>query len=120
MILGDEGYGIAPFLMVPYSNPTTNAHVIFNKAHKENRIVIEQTFGQWKRRFPILRYGIRLKLERAPSCVVACAVLHNIVKYLGDDDNFEEFENIDEDMVLLFNNNGDFNERLETHRTSST
>lgn len=91
-LLGDSGYGIAPYMMTPYSNPNTAAERHFNREHARNRVVIEQAFGQLKRRFPILRYGIRLKLANAPKCIIACVVLHNVAKSLNDADDFGDDE----------------------------
>ena len=51
-LLGDSGYGIAPYMMTPYNDPNTPAERHFNKIHKANRVVIEHSFGQLKRRFP--------------------------------------------------------------------
>lgn len=32
----------------------------------------------WKRRFPVLTLGLRLKLENILNVIIACAVIHNI------------------------------------------
>ena len=40
--------------------------------------MVERLFGVWKRRFPVLAYGLHLKLETTLPAIVACAVLHNI------------------------------------------
>lgn len=92
VILGDEGYGITPFLMTPYKNPVTNEQKAYNKLHTNNRVIIEQCFGQLKRRFPILRYGIRLKMDIISPCIITCFVLHNVAKHLSDPEFEEEFE----------------------------
>ena len=89
-LLGDSGYGIAPYMMTPYNDPNTPAERHFNKIHKANRVVIEHSFGQLKRRFPILRYGIHLKLGNIPKCIMACFILHNIAKFV--DDPYEDLE----------------------------
>lgn len=93
VILGDSGYGIAPFLMKPFDNPENNIEANFNYCHSRNRVVIEQSFGQVKRRFPILRYGIRLNFNMIPKCIISCFVLHNVSKFLND------IEIFDEDMI---------------------
>lgn len=85
-LLGDSGYGISPYMMTPFADPDTPVKRSFNRAHTRNRVVIEQAFGQLKRRFPILRYGVRLKLENTPKCIVACFVLHNVSRFLHDPD----------------------------------
>jgi hypothetical protein len=63
-LLGDEGYGIAPFLMTPYSNPVSEMERRFNAHHARNRVIVENAFGQLKRRFPILRYGVSIYIYR--------------------------------------------------------
>lgn len=86
MLLGDSGYGIAPFLMTPYPQPETEQQQRYNVLHARSRVAIERSFGQLKRRFPILRYGIRLQLHKAPTCILACFVLHNVAKFLNEED----------------------------------
>ncbi|XP_064646190.1 putative nuclease HARBI1 [Lineus longissimus] len=92
VLLGDSGYGIAPYMMTPFTDPNTPAERYFNREHAKNRVVIEQAFGQLKRRFPILRYGVRLKLDNVPKCIISCFVLHNIAKVLNDADDFDDEE----------------------------
>lgn len=93
-LLADAGYGITPFIITPFGNPISEEEKCFNKYHAKNRVVIEQCFGQLKRRFPILRYGIRLKFENIPLCISACCILHNIARHLNEfdfaDDEYEE------------------------------
>lgn len=85
LILGDEGYGIAPWLMTPYRNPQTPEELSYNKCFTKERVIIERCFGQVKQRFPILQYKIRTSLEKAPKIIVCCFILHNVAKYLKDD-----------------------------------
>ena len=61
-------------------------------------MIIERVFGQWKRRFPILSRGIRVKLETALSIIVATAVLFNISKDATDLLSEEENEEMQEDI----------------------
>ena len=105
VLIGDDGYGLTPFLMTPYRNPTTTEEQMFNTCHSKARVTIEQSFGQLKRRFPILRYGVRLKLDRVATCIAACFVLHNAAKRLNDPDDFdyEESENISAMPEIHFN-----------------
>lgn len=89
-LLGDSGYAIVPWLLTPFS-PALNRHEItFNTFHKKERVIIERVFGQLKKRFPILGNLIRIKLDNIPKTVIACAVLHNIAKYLNDDIDYVE------------------------------
>lgn len=91
ILLGDSGYGITPFLLTPYLQCENAMALNYNKLHCKARVIIEQTFGQLKRRFPILHYGIRLKLQSAPQVIICCCVLHNIAKKLNDIEDFDDF-----------------------------
>ncbi|CAH2013047.1 unnamed protein product [Acanthoscelides obtectus] len=53
-LLGDEGYGISPWLLTPFKNPTTPIQENYKLIHAKERCVIERCFGQLKRRFPML------------------------------------------------------------------
>ncbi|CAH1976560.1 unnamed protein product [Acanthoscelides obtectus] len=86
VLLGDDGYGIEPCLMTPFRNPTPGAEINYNKLLKQERVIIERCFGQLKCRFPILQYVCRAKWENVPKISIACIVLHNAVKSLGDPD----------------------------------
>lgn len=90
ILLGDDGYGLTPFLMKPYKNPQTAMQKQFNKKHCLARITIEHSFGQLKNRFPSLHYGIRIKLNKVPSVIASAIILHNVAKYLKDGNDFDE------------------------------
>ena len=47
-------------------------------SHCKTRVLVEQTFGVIKRRFPCLSYGLRMKPERCIEVIAACGILHNI------------------------------------------
>ncbi|KAJ8959623.1 hypothetical protein NQ318_021809 [Aromia moschata] len=49
---------------------------IMNRLRTRN--VVERQYGVWKHRFPILKYGMRLKLNTTMVVIVATVVLHNI------------------------------------------
>ena len=82
--MGDSGYACQPFMMTPYSNPTTTAQAAYNNAHCKTRVKIEQTFGRWKRRFHALHSEIRMAPEKVCQIIGACAVLHNIAMLLKE------------------------------------
>lgn len=93
-LVGDSGYAIKNYLITPLSNPVTRQEQLFNESQIRTRNCIERKFGQWKRRFPILAFGIRLKVEKVEAVVIATAVLENIAKLLNEPDppNNEEEE----------------------------
>lgn len=61
LILGDSGYALKRYLMVPYLTPSNRAEENFNNALCRTRVTIEQAFGILKRRFPCLQIGYMLK-----------------------------------------------------------
>lgn len=107
VLLGDSGYGINRWLMKPYRNPETPEEIAFNTLFTKERVIIERCFGQLKRRFPILQYMVRVKLDRVASVIISCAVLHNISKYLNDplpvDEEEEDVMNDEEEEYNLEN-----------------
>nr|CAI5852724.1 unnamed protein product [Callosobruchus analis] len=67
VLLGDSGYGISPWLTTPYRNPETREEIAFSTLFTKERM-IKRRFGQLKRRFPILKYMVRMKLAQS-ACV---------------------------------------------------
>lgn len=74
-ILGDSGYAIKKYLLTPLLETRNRPEAAYNEAHIRTRVLIENTFGIWKRCFPILACGRRTKLELT---MTATAILHNI------------------------------------------
>ena len=100
ILLGDSGYACQPFMMTPYSNPSTPAQASYNNAHCKTRVKIEQTFGQWKRRFHVLHSEIRMAPEKVCLIIGACAILHNIAILLKEpmeDGEVEDEMNVNDD-----------------------
>lgn len=95
-LIGDAGYACQPFLMTPLLNPLTNPEMRYNRSHIKTGSTIEQTFGIWKCRFPGLGTGLRVKLQKAPTIVVAAAVLHNICITNGEE--IFEGDDVDNNM----------------------
>ncbi|XP_049794950.1 putative nuclease HARBI1 [Schistocerca nitens] len=100
LILGDEGYGIAPWLITPFQNPETPDERAYNRLHSKERAIIERCIGQVKRRFPILQNKIRLAQTKIPSVIIACFVLHDVAKHVGDED-FEAPSDDDNNLPVL-------------------
>ena len=85
-LVGDSGYACRPYLLTPVGNPTTPAEAAYNNAHATARNCIERANGILKRRFPVLKYGIRLHVDNTLPVIVAAVVLHNIALTVGDDE----------------------------------
>ena len=56
VLLGDSGYASSPFLMTSYTTTRNEAQEAYNNAHAKTRVIIEQTFGRWKRRFHVIAW----------------------------------------------------------------
>ncbi|PSN32106.1 hypothetical protein C0J52_23385 [Blattella germanica] len=77
-LLADNAYQQKKFILTPILNPQDVAQVRYNAAHVKTRNCIEQCFGVFKRRFPVLALGFRTKTETTLAAIVAAAVLHNM------------------------------------------
>lgn len=80
ILIGDSGYANTHFLAT-----ANNADILQNVRMQIyqakiicSRHVVECQYGVWKRRFPVLADGMRVKTSTAQKIIVACAVLHNI------------------------------------------
>jgi hypothetical protein len=86
IVLGDGGYPNKSYLFTPLLNPLTPPEQHYNESHIRTRNCIERCFGVLKRRFPVLAYGCRLKIETTMTIIVATAVLHNLALSMDDVD----------------------------------
>jgi len=89
-LIGDGGYPCRRYLLTPVVNPTTNAEKAYNAAHVSARNCIERTNGIIKRRFPALKYGLRVTVDHALAVIVAAVVMHNVAVMMGDDEPPED------------------------------
>ncbi|KAE9531952.1 hypothetical protein AGLY_010154, partial [Aphis glycines] len=94
IILGDSEYALSHYLLTSLARKTTNAERLYNESQIRFRNVVERTFGVWKRRFPVLFFGLRLKMETTMAVIQACAVLHNIARLQRDPRPPDDIENI--------------------------
>ena len=82
-LVGDSGFANSNDVITPIRNPSTRQEMSYNKWHRKMRVVVECAFGMWKRRFAILRDGIRVKPRKVAQIIIACAVLHNMMMDMG-------------------------------------
>lgn len=83
ILIGDSGYANTHYLATPYTanNPDIRLNrrmQIYQAKIISSRNVVERQYGVWKRRFPVLAYGMRVKTSTAQKIITACAILHNI------------------------------------------
>lgn len=88
ILVGDSGYANTPYLATPFTgNNREIGHNVRMQAYQaaiiRTRNVVERQYGVLKRRFPVLAYGIRLKVPTAMKLITACAILHNIAIAAG-------------------------------------
>jgi len=105
-LIGDGGYACRRYMLTPLINPVTAAENRYNTAQASARNCIERTNGMLKRRFPCLKYGLRLKLDNTLAVIVATVVLHNIAVMtrdadIEDDEELVEFINTKRQHGLL-------------------
>ncbi|GJQ87434.1 hypothetical protein Trydic_g10578 [Trypoxylus dichotomus] len=82
--------GVQLYLMTKLQEARTAAENLYNESIIRTRNVVERQYGVWKRRFPILRFGMHLNLDRVIAIVVATAVLYNIAIDMKDPRSNEE------------------------------
>ena len=91
-LLGDLGYPLLPWLMVPQraGGQLSVAEALFNKKLRRRRCVVENAFGILKQTFCELLTKSYLHVAFLPDVILACAILHNVL--LGQ--SHEDVENL--------------------------
>lgn len=91
-LLGDGGYGIRPFMMIPLRNSGNLNHAErrYQKAHIKTRNMIERTFGAFKSKFQCLMYELRTSLDTSLAIIMACVMLWNFIKDNGEADEEQQ------------------------------
>ena len=72
LILGDSGYALRSFLMIPLSAPTTSAEERYHFSHIHTRNTIERAFGILKTKFAVLRKGdVHVAFDTSKTVILA-------------------------------------------------
>jgi hypothetical protein len=96
-LIGDSGYALKPYLMTKLTDTRNEAEDLYNESIIHTWNVVERLFGVWKKRFPILKFGMRIKFETIMPIIVATTVLQNIAVEMNDWFPEEWFDDIEED-----------------------
>ena len=80
-LIGDLGYPLLPWLMVPHRNHIrlSMAKALFNKRLRKGRCVVENAFGILKETFRELLIKSDLDVAFLPDVILCCAILHNML-----------------------------------------
>ncbi|CAH2013455.1 unnamed protein product, partial [Acanthoscelides obtectus] len=100
LLVADSGYANSMHVITPLLEARTQVQQLYNEAVTRTRNPVERQYGLWKRRFPVLSTGLRLKLQTTLTVIVATAVLHNI----AIDQNEEQppdIPNLDENIIIM-------------------
>jgi DDE superfamily endonuclease len=99
--LGDSGFKLWPFLMVPFDErnrrPLTEKQRCFNYHLSATRILVECVFGKIKGRFKVLHCVTDRKSHAANTRMIcAVMVLHNLLIDVGDREHFESVREVND------------------------
>lgn len=86
-IIGDSGYPLLPYLVVPYEGKQlSEPKAQFNKQHLATRMVAQRALARLKEMWRII-HGMmwRPDKHRLPRIILVCCVLHNIVIDMKDE-----------------------------------
>lgn len=78
-LIGDDGFGLNPRLIKPYSRNLDAKKTIFNYRLSRARQVVEVAFGILANRFRVLHNRVHAKVENATLAVETCVLLHNFI-----------------------------------------
>ncbi|KAE9065019.1 hypothetical protein PF010_g28385 [Phytophthora fragariae] len=99
--LGDSGFKIWPFLMVPYDERRgkrlTRKQRCYNYHLSSTRILVECVFGKLKARFKVT-HGVTDRRSHQTNARMICVtvVLHNLLVDIGDKEEFDIARNDEE------------------------
>ena len=86
-LLGDSGYPLLPWLMIPHRGENlTILEALYNRKLRRGRGVVENAFGILKETWRELLTKTELNVVYLPDVITACAILHNILRRQGDED----------------------------------
>ncbi|XP_030834470.1 putative nuclease HARBI1, partial [Strongylocentrotus purpuratus] len=72
--------------------------ILYYRAHKHTRCLVERSIGQLKRRFHCLHGELRVSPLKASRIIASCCVLHNIAKRMNMPDNEDAPDHPDDEQ----------------------
>ena len=80
-LIGNLGYPLLPWLMVPHKlvGNLSISESLFNKKLRKGRCVVENAFGILKQSFRELLQKSDLHVTFMPDVILCCAILHNVL-----------------------------------------
>lgn len=87
LLVVDPAYKLTTWCMKPYpqSRGITPRQQRFNSSLSSARVVIEQAFGLLKGRWRCLLTKLDESVDKVPSTIITCCILHNICISVNDD-----------------------------------
>ena len=89
MILADSAYACSKSIIPVFKDDSSlgsseaRQRRRFNKLVSSTRILVEQSIGTLKMRFPIIQDCMRVKGTNDSRIVIACAAIHNLLINTG-------------------------------------
>lgn len=100
VIIGDEGFGLKPWLMRPFSKRTLDPRsMIFNYRLSRARRVVENAFGILNSKWRIFNTPIDAKPDLVNLIIMCCVVLHNFLIVQQDDSAITDEEDTHSGLV---------------------
>lgn len=90
--MADSGYANTQHVVTPLLHTNNRVEEMYNESLIRTRNVVERQYGVWKRRFPILSFGFRTKLETTMAAIIACAVLFNVTRVHDEEEPPDDYE----------------------------
>jgi hypothetical protein len=108
-LLGDKGFPLLLWLMVPHKNdrPLSILGRLYNRRLRRGRSVVENAFGLLKMNWRVLLTKSNLSVNIMPDVVYACAILNNMILSDRDVDVDAMIEIMEREMGNLFQQDDD-------------
>ncbi|GBG82520.1 hypothetical protein CBR_g34897 [Chara braunii] len=85
-VLGDNGYGPVPWLVVPYGRMVErNDKAYFDTCHKTARNVVERVFGRLTDMWRLLLRHHKTNMDNMPQQFMTVCIIHNLLIDAGVD-----------------------------------